>query len=85
MMEAPMGPLPKERESEIIREGKRRLVAIPDDFFLEGDKIIIRQEKDGIISVHPAEQTAREAMSSRFSPFGEWEDDTGPETARPVE
>ncbi|WP_438751848.1 hypothetical protein [Pararhizobium sp. O133] len=72
MTEAPMGPQSKERKSNIIREGKRRLVALPDDFFLEGNEIIIRQEKDGIITIHPAEEAARKAMWSRFNPFADW-------------
>jgi hypothetical protein len=75
-MEAPMGPQSKECKISIIREGKRRLVAIPDDFFLEGTEIILRQERDGIITVHPAEEAAREAMWNRFNPFSEWGEET---------
>jgi hypothetical protein len=84
-MEAPRGPIAKEHKGNIIREGNRRLVVIPDDFFLEGEKIIIRQERDGAITVHPAEDAAREAMWDRFNPFTEWENDTWPETVKPFE
>ena len=75
-----MGPITKECEGKIIRKGSCRLVVIPDDFFLEGEKIIIQQERDGIITIHPAEKMAREAMSDRFNPFVEWKDETWPET-----
>jgi virulence-associated protein VagC len=84
-MEAPMGPVSKEHEGQIIRKDNRRLVAIPDDFFLEGDKIIIRQERDGTITIHPAEREARDAMFARFNPFVEWENGTWPETVPPFE
>ncbi|MEQ1404460.1 hypothetical protein ABK249_05905 [Neorhizobium sp. Rsf11] len=80
-----MGPIAKEHKGKIIREGKRRLVAIPDDFFLEGEKIIIRQERDGAITIHPAEEAACEAMWDKFNPFVEWENGTWPETVKPFE
>jgi hypothetical protein len=82
-MEAPMGPIPKEYRRKIIKDGDRRLIAVPDDFFLEGEEIIIRQERDGAISVHPAEEAAREAMWERFNPFSEWENETRPGNVKP--
>ncbi|MCL6651566.1 hypothetical protein A6R70_04590 [Agrobacterium rubi] len=78
-MEALMGPIAKEYEIKIIRKGGSRLVEIPDDFFLSGEKIIVRQERDGVITIYPAEKAAREAMSDRFNPFVEWENGTWPD------
>ncbi len=40
---------------------------------------MIRQERDGVITIHPAENAAREAMWARFNPFVEWENGTWPE------
>jgi virulence-associated protein VagC len=64
-----------ERKGRIIRSDGKRTVIIPDNFFLEGEEIIIRQEKDGAITIYPAEADAREAMSERFDPFSDWEMD----------
>ncbi|WP_377296653.1 hypothetical protein [Rhizobium sp. SGZ-381] len=75
-----MGPQTRECESNITREGNRRLIALPDDFFLEGQRIIIRQERDGTITIHPAEAAAIEAMSIKFNPFPDWDDDTSAKT-----
>ena len=62
-----------ERSGRIIRSDGKRTVIIPDNFFLEGEEIVIRQEKDGAITIYPAEPAAREAMFERFNPFSDWE------------
>ncbi|NTJ44021.1 AbrB/MazE/SpoVT family DNA-binding domain-containing protein [Agrobacterium larrymoorei] len=80
-----MGPVTKQFEGKITREGNCRLLAIPDDFFLEGEKVIIRQERDGTITIHPFEESARKAMSDRFNPFVEWKNGTWPEKLEPPE
>jgi virulence-associated protein VagC len=61
----------EERQGEVLWNGDDRLVVIPRDFVLVGDKIIIRQEKDGAITIHPATEEGRRALDS-FSPFGDW-------------
>ena len=73
-----MGPVTKEYKGKIIRDGNRRLIEIPDEIFLEGKEILIIQDRDGVISVHPAEQAAREEMWARFNLFVEWPDGTWP-------
>ena len=73
-----MGPVSKESRGKIIRQGNRRLVVIPDEFFLEGEEIIIMQDRDGAISIHPAEDAARQGMWVRFNPFTVWVDGTWP-------
>jgi hypothetical protein len=85
MAEAPMSAITREHRSRIIKEGNRRLVAIPDDFFLEGEEIVIVQDRDGVISVHPAEEAAREAMWARFNPFIVWKDGMWPAIVEPDE
>lgn len=64
----------EERKSVVLREGEDRIVVIPKDFVLVGDKITIRQEKDGAITIHPATEEGIRALD-RFSPFGDWDDD----------
>jgi len=73
-----MGPVSKERTGRIIREGNRRLIEIPEEYFLEGEEILIIQDRDGVISVHPAEEAAREEMWARFNLFVDWPDGTWP-------
>jgi hypothetical protein len=64
-----------ELSGRIEKVDGRRIVAIPDKFFLEGDEIVIRQEKDGAITIYPAEPAAREAMWERFNPFSDRENE----------
>ncbi len=64
-----------ELKGKIERIDGRRIVTIPDKFFLEGEEIVIRQEKDGAITIYPAEDAAREAMWERFNPFSDWENE----------
>ena len=73
-----MGPVTKEVRGKIIRDGSRRLVEVPDEFFLEGEEIFVIQDRDGAISIHPAEQAAREGMWARFNLFVEWPNGTWP-------
>lgn len=64
-----------EVSGRIERVDGRRIVTIPEKFFLEGEEIVIRQEKDGAITIYPAEPAAREAMWERFNPISDWEND----------
>lgn len=68
-------PWRTERRDAIVKtEGGVPTVTIPDDFVLVGERIGIRQEKDGTISIFPASPEGREALR-RFHPFGDWMDD----------
>jgi hypothetical protein len=50
----------------------RRIVTISEKFFLEGEEIVIRQEKDGAITIYPAEPAARKpwGKGSTLFPIG---------------
>lgn len=48
--------LPKERKVRVFKNGRSRAVRIPTEFDLVGEEVIIRQEKDGVITIHPVEQ-----------------------------
>lgn len=43
----------KERRAKIFRNGRSRAVRIPSDFNLTGEEVVIRQEEDGVITIHP--------------------------------
>jgi virulence-associated protein VagC len=60
------------RQSEVLEKDDDRLVVIPKDFVLVGDKTIIRQEKDGVITIHPATEEGRRALDC-FNPFWDLE------------
>lgn len=62
------------RYGEVLWNGEDRIVVIPKDFVLVGDKVVIRQDKDGVITIHPATEEGRLALDS-FSPFGDWIDE----------
>lgn len=47
---------PKERTVRIFRNGRSRAVRIPSEFDLAGDEVIIRQEKNGLITIQPVER-----------------------------
>jgi antitoxin VapB len=47
---------PKERTVRIFRNGRSRAVRIPSEFDLAGDEVIIRQEKNGLITIQPIER-----------------------------
>ena len=47
--------LPKERRVRVFKNGRSRAVRIPSEFNLVGDEVVIRQEKDGLITIHPVE------------------------------
>lgn len=49
-----MFPSVKERKARIFKNGRSRAVRIPSDFALPGEDVIIRQEQDGVITIHPA-------------------------------
>lgn len=62
------------RDGEVLRNGDDRLIVIPKDFVLVGDRIIIRQEKDGVITIQPATEEGRQALNC-LNPFWDWKDD----------
>jgi virulence-associated protein VagC len=64
----------KEHKGKVFRVGDGRAVRIPDEFVLAGEEIIIRQEKDGIITIYPATEEGRRALHV-FNPFAEETDD----------
>jgi hypothetical protein len=69
-MEAPpMQPLPKEVRTELVQTESGRAVIIPRDFVLEGRHIILRQERDGLITISPGTEYGREVMWREFDPF----------------
>jgi antitoxin VapB len=70
-------PLPKERKARIFRNGRSRAVRIPQDFDLEGDEVIIRQETDGVITIHPGKKKGLLALLATMDRLGE--DDAMPE------
>ena len=54
-MEKPMfHEKPKERKVRVFKNGRSRAVRIPREFDLTANEVIIRQEKDGLITIHPA-------------------------------
>ncbi|WP_160009303.1 hypothetical protein [Rhizobium sp. 18055] len=73
-----MGPVSKSLQSRVIREDGVRMIVIPEEIFLIGEEVTVRQERDGTISIHPAEEHAREELWARFNPFVEWENETWP-------
>lgn len=73
-----MGPVSRQLKGLVTRKDSRRFVEIPEEFFLEGREVIILQDRDGTISIYPAEETAQNAMWARFNPFVEWADGIWP-------
>ena len=63
-----MQPVPKEMRAELVRTELGRAVIIPEDFILEGREIILRQERDGLIT---GTAEGLEVMRRRFDPFGD--------------
>ncbi|MGB8818085.1 MAG: hypothetical protein WCC66_09225 [Rhizobiaceae bacterium] len=58
----------------MLRRKGKRWVAIPDDFVLEGMKIMILQERGGEITIHPISRKGRKALE-QFNPFHPWKDE----------
>jgi antitoxin VapB len=42
-----------EKEVSIFRNGRSRAVRIPADFTIEGDKVMMSQDNDGVIHMRP--------------------------------
>ena len=61
-----MFPPPKEHRLPMRRQGERRIIEIPDDFVLEDDVVILRQEKDGVITLHPGTAKGRDVLNRHF-------------------
>jgi hypothetical protein len=70
-VEVSMWQQPKEYRQQIFKEDGKRIVVIPADFLLEGDEVVIRQEKDGVITIHPGDEIGREAHDGSFGLLGE--------------
>lgn len=60
----------KERTGTVEILDGHRFVRIPDEFVLAGMEIVVRQEKDGVITIHPATDEGRKALDN-FTPFGD--------------
>ncbi|MGL4487929.1 MAG: hypothetical protein ACRCU5_00605 [Rhizobiaceae bacterium] len=63
-------------EAKVIVKDGQRFVMIPETVVLVGEDILIRQEKNGVISIHPTTKEGREALSP-FNPFWDFVDDEG--------
>ena len=63
-----------EIEAKVTVKDGQRFVQIPESFVLVGEDILIRQEKDGVITIHPASLEGREALL-HFNPFWNFTDD----------
>jgi hypothetical protein len=70
-MEAPMEPLPKEIMVDLIQTPSGRSVTIPRDFILEGPTVIMRQERDGLITIFPGTDHGREVVWREFDLFSD--------------
>ena len=69
--------LPKERRAKIFKNGRSRAVRIPKDFDLPGDEVVIRQETDGVITIHPRKKRGLLALLATMDRLGE--DDVMPQ------
>jgi hypothetical protein len=63
-----------EWSSKVRRDGNRRIVVLPEKLVLEGEDILIRQDKWGEISIHPTSPEGRKALE-KFGPFADWADE----------
>jgi hypothetical protein len=70
-MEGAMRPLPKEVRTDLVQTERGRAVVLPDDFVMEGRRIILRQERDGLITIWPGTEQGREAIRREFGLFKE--------------
>jgi virulence-associated protein VagC len=57
----------------VLQRNGKRWVAIPEDFVLEGKRIMILQERGGEIVIHPVSRKGIEALK-RFNPL-DWSHD----------
>ncbi len=73
-----MGPITKRSQSKIVQKDGVRMVVIPEEFFLIGEEVTVLQDRDGTISIYPAEEHAAEELYARFNPFVEWKNETWP-------
>lgn len=73
-----MCPVSLNMKSKIIRKDGVRMIVIPEEFFLVGEEVDLLQDRDGVISIFPGENWAREELWARFNPFVEWKDGTWP-------
>ena len=62
---------PKDCRQPILKEGGKRMIVIPADFLLEGKEVVVRQEKDGLITIYPGDETGRKAMDAEFGLFSD--------------
>ena len=72
-----MRPLVKEVRTAVVQTEFGRAVIIPDNFILEGGEIVLRQERDGLITIFPGSEYGREVMSREFDLFRDWNESSG--------
>jgi hypothetical protein len=61
-------------EGRVQHQDGRRVVVLPEEVILEGEEILIVQDKWGEILMHPTSPEGRKALES-FGPFADWNDD----------
>jgi virulence-associated protein VagC len=65
---------PRECRQTLTRNGTTRVILIPDDFVLGGTEIVLRQEKDGVITIHPGDQAGWQILDEVYFPRDEADD-----------
>ena len=63
-----------EWECRVRQIGDDRIVILPTELVLEGEAIVIRQDKWGDITICPTSPEGMKACE-RFGPFADWTDD----------
>nr|WP_316655742.1 hypothetical protein [uncultured Gellertiella sp.] len=58
---------PKEERTRLIRSQAQRLVVLPPDFVLPDGELIIRQEKDGVITLQPDQSKLSEEQQAQWA------------------
>jgi hypothetical protein len=53
----------------VVQTDLGRAVILPKEFVLEGRYIILRQERDGLITIFPGTDYGREVMWREFNPL----------------
>jgi virulence-associated protein VagC len=58
----------KEYRQRLVMNGTARVISLPDDFVLGGAEIVVRQEKDGVITIHPGDKLGRQILDDAYFP-----------------
>ena len=56
----------KEYRQWLVLNGTTRVISLPDDFVLGGAEIVVRQEKDGVITIHPGDKVGRQILDDAY-------------------